>query len=143
MALFGFVGYVFYKLDCEPAPLILGFILGPLMEENLRRAMIVSHGDPTVFVTAADQPDAARDGGVAAAARGAAGIPQDARGGVHGGVESVLCIEDSRPLIPAQAGIQGQRTGSPLSRGDERSNYLRSTVGGTSVIRRAPRWKVT
>src|SRR6185295_5010727 len=51
MALFGFLGYVFYKLDCEPAPLILGFILGPLMEENLRRAMIVSHGDPSVFVT--------------------------------------------------------------------------------------------
>src|SRR5438876_2597551 len=51
MALFGFVGFVFYKLDCEPAPLILGFILGPLMEENLRRALIVSHGDPTVFLT--------------------------------------------------------------------------------------------
>jgi len=51
MALFGFLGYVFYKLDCEPAPLILGFILGPLMEENLRRALIVSNGDPTVFIT--------------------------------------------------------------------------------------------
>jgi len=51
MALFGLLGYLFYKLDCEPAPLILGFILGPLMEENLRRALIVSHGDPTVFVT--------------------------------------------------------------------------------------------
>jgi TctA family transporter len=51
MALFGFIGYVFYKLDCEPAPLMLGFILGPLMEEYLRRALIVSHGDPTVFVT--------------------------------------------------------------------------------------------
>jgi len=50
MALFGFLGYVFYKLDCEPAPLILGFILGPLMEENLRRALIVSNGDPMVFV---------------------------------------------------------------------------------------------
>ena len=50
MALFGLLGYLFYKLDCEPAPLILGFILGPLMEENLRRALIVSHGDPLVFV---------------------------------------------------------------------------------------------
>jgi putative tricarboxylic transport membrane protein len=50
MALFGFLGYLFYKLDCEPAPLILGFILGPLMEENLRRALIVSQGDPMVFV---------------------------------------------------------------------------------------------
>ncbi len=51
MALFGLLGYLFYKLDCEPAPLILGFILGPLMEENLRRALIVSHGDPLVFVS--------------------------------------------------------------------------------------------
>jgi putative tricarboxylic transport membrane protein len=45
------LGSLFHKIDCEPAPLILGFILGPLMEENLRRALIVSHGDPTVFVT--------------------------------------------------------------------------------------------
>jgi TctA family transporter len=48
---FGFLGYVFAKLECEPAPLILGFVLGPLMEENLRRAMLLSRGDPTVFVT--------------------------------------------------------------------------------------------
>jgi TctA family transporter len=39
------------KLECEPAPMILGFILGPLMEENLRRAMLLSRGDPTVFLT--------------------------------------------------------------------------------------------
>src|SRR5215510_1287592 len=51
MALFGLLGYVFYKLECEPAPLILGFILGPMMEENLRRALIVSQGDPMVFVS--------------------------------------------------------------------------------------------
>ncbi len=50
-AAFGIVGYVFYKLECEPAPLILGFILGPMMEENLRRAMLLSRGDPTVFFT--------------------------------------------------------------------------------------------
>ena len=49
-ALFGLMGYVFYKLGCEPAPLILGFILGPLMEENLRRALLLSRGDPLVFV---------------------------------------------------------------------------------------------
>jgi TctA family transporter len=48
---FAVVGYVFYKLRCEPAPLLLGFILGPMMEENLRRAMLLSRGDPTVFVT--------------------------------------------------------------------------------------------
>ena len=48
---FGFIGYLFVKLECEPAPLLLGFILGPMMEENLRRAMLLSRGDATVFVT--------------------------------------------------------------------------------------------
>jgi TctA family transporter len=49
-AMFGIVGYVFVKLECEPAPLILGFILGPLMEENLRRAMLLSRGSPMTFI---------------------------------------------------------------------------------------------
>jgi TctA family transporter len=48
---FGLMGYVFLKLKCEPAPLILAFVLGPLMEENLRRALLISRGDPTVFLT--------------------------------------------------------------------------------------------
>jgi TctA family transporter len=48
---FGFMGYIFAKLKCEPAPLILAFVLGPLMEENLRRALLISRGDPTVFFT--------------------------------------------------------------------------------------------
>ena len=39
------------KLEFEPAPLILGYVLGPLMEENFRRAMLISRGDPTVFFT--------------------------------------------------------------------------------------------
>jgi putative tricarboxylic transport membrane protein len=47
----GILGYVFMKLGCEPAPLMLGFILGPMMEENLRRTMLLSLGDPTVFFT--------------------------------------------------------------------------------------------
>jgi TctA family transporter len=51
MAIFGLIGYVCVKLECEPAPMILGFILGPLMEENLRRAMLLSRGDPMTFVT--------------------------------------------------------------------------------------------
>ncbi len=51
MAVFGLFGYLAVKLECEPAPLILGFILGPLMEEHLRRAMLLSRGDPTVFFT--------------------------------------------------------------------------------------------
>ena len=51
VAIFGFVGYMFVKLGCEPAPLLLGFILGPMMEENLRRALLLSRGDWSVFVT--------------------------------------------------------------------------------------------
>jgi len=51
MAVFGLLGYVFAKLECEPAPMLLGFILGPMMEEYLRRAMLLSRGDPTVFFT--------------------------------------------------------------------------------------------
>ncbi len=51
MALFGLLGYICVKLDCEPAPMILGFILGPLMEEHLRRAMLLARGDATMFLT--------------------------------------------------------------------------------------------
>ncbi len=51
VAFFGLLGYVISKLRCEPAPLLLGFVLGPLLEENLRRAMILSRGDPATFVT--------------------------------------------------------------------------------------------
>jgi TctA family transporter len=50
-AIMGIVGYILAKLECEPAPLILGYVLGPLMEENLRRALLISRGDPTVFFT--------------------------------------------------------------------------------------------
>ena len=50
-AAFGLVGVLFVKLEFEPAPLLLGFVLGPMMEENLRRALLLSRGDPTVFVT--------------------------------------------------------------------------------------------
>src|SRR5262249_3204031 len=49
-AFFGALGYVFTRLECEAAPLILGFVLGPLMEENLRRAMRISSGDPAIFL---------------------------------------------------------------------------------------------
>jgi TctA family transporter len=51
VAFFGLIGYVLVKLRCEPAPLLLGFVLGPLLEENLRRAMILARGDLTTFVT--------------------------------------------------------------------------------------------
>jgi TctA family transporter len=45
------VAYVLLKLECEPAPLILGFILGPMMEENMRRTMMINFGDVSVFFT--------------------------------------------------------------------------------------------
>ncbi len=45
------LGYLFAKLDCETAPLLLGFVLGPMMEESLRRALLVSRGDPSILVT--------------------------------------------------------------------------------------------
>ncbi len=51
VALFGLIGYIFIKLGCEPAPLLLGLILGPMMEEYLRRALLISRGDWSVFVT--------------------------------------------------------------------------------------------
>ena len=51
MAVFGVIGYLLRKLDCEPAPLMLGLVLGPLLEENFRRALVLSGGDPSVFLT--------------------------------------------------------------------------------------------
>lgn len=51
LAVFGVIGYIFIKLGAEPAPLLLGYILGPIMEENLRRALVLSHGNWSEFVT--------------------------------------------------------------------------------------------
>jgi len=50
MAVFGVVGYGLTKLDCEPAPLLLGFVLGPMLEEYLRRAMLLADGNPLTFI---------------------------------------------------------------------------------------------
>jgi putative tricarboxylic transport membrane protein len=49
--LFGMVGYWLVKHDFEPAPMLLGFVLGPMLEENLRRAMLIARGDPSTFIT--------------------------------------------------------------------------------------------
>src|SRR3546814_179774 len=49
MGLFGLFGYICAKLDAEPAPMLLGFIIGPMMEEYLRRALLLSHSNPLVF----------------------------------------------------------------------------------------------
>jgi TctA family transporter len=51
LVVFAGVGYVLLKFGCEPAPLILGLVLGPMMEEYLRRALLISLGDPTVLIT--------------------------------------------------------------------------------------------
>src|SRR6058998_2632211 len=48
---FGLIGYFFIKIGVEPAPFVLGFVLGPMLEENLRRAMLIARGDATVFFT--------------------------------------------------------------------------------------------
>ena len=76
MAVFGVLGYVLAKLDCEPAPLLLGYILGPLMEEYLRRAMTLSRGDPTIFL---QRPISAAMLGVALLAIVAAVLPAVSR----------------------------------------------------------------
>jgi putative tricarboxylic transport membrane protein len=49
-AIFALFGFILVRFGCEPAPLVLGFILGPLMEENLRRSLVLSRGDPMIFV---------------------------------------------------------------------------------------------
>jgi TctA family transporter len=48
--LFGFIGYVLIKHRCEPAPLLIGFVLGPMLEEYLRRTLVLSRGNPAVFI---------------------------------------------------------------------------------------------
>ena len=50
-AFFGIIGLLWLRVEAQPAPMLLGFVLGPLMEENLRRALLISRGDPSVFVT--------------------------------------------------------------------------------------------
>ena len=78
LALFGLAGYVLAKLGCEPAPLLLGFILGPMLEENLRQAMLKSRGDPFGVFYRADQCDHAGAGGGLDGRGAAAGVAQEA-----------------------------------------------------------------
>ncbi len=84
MLIFSLLGVFFYKVGAEPAPFILGFVLGPLMEENFRRAMYISRGDPLVFV---ERPISALLLLLVAAAAGApraAGREAEARGSLQG-----------------------------------------------------------
>ena len=82
-AVFGLVGYWLVKHDFEPAPMLLGFVLGPLMEENLRRAMLIARGDLDRVPDPADLGRAARAVDDPAGHRGAADDPQEARRGVR------------------------------------------------------------
>ena len=99
-ALFGVLGYLFFKLDCEPAPLLLGFILGPMMEENLRRALLLSRGDPTVFVTRPMSRGHAAIAVAPAADHRGAVDPQEARGGVPGRRRLDARMPDETARIP-------------------------------------------
>jgi TctA family transporter len=83
VALFGLLGYLLTKLRCEPAPLLLGFVLGPLLEENLRRAMILSRGEYLRDETDQRQPapHRARRARHRLSSRG----QEEARGGVRRG----------------------------------------------------------
>ena len=82
--LFSAFGYLLVKFGCEPAPLVLGFILGPLMEENLRRSMVLSRGDPTIFFTRPISLVLARACRRPRRARRRAADQRDARKGVSG-----------------------------------------------------------
>ena len=83
LVLFGFVGYMFIKWRCEPAPLLLAFVLGPLIEENLRRAMQISYGDPKIFFTRPISATLLLAGARPAGAGAAAGLQAHARGRVR------------------------------------------------------------
>jgi len=74
---FGFLGYVFLKIGCPPAPMLIGFVLGPMMEEHLRRAMLLSRGDPMVFL---ERPISATLLGLALVAVLAMALPSIRRG---------------------------------------------------------------
>jgi hypothetical protein len=87
------VGYVLLKLDCEPVTMVLGFILGPMMEENLRRAMMISFGDPTVVDQAADLRRLPVGRAGAARRNCAASVARQARRGDAGVVKDVRLIE--------------------------------------------------
>ena len=77
MALFGLVGYLLPKIGCEPAPLILGFILAPMLEENFRRSLIVSRGSWSIFL---DEPICAGFLALSRAADGRVLLPGIRRG---------------------------------------------------------------
>ena len=97
MALFGLCGYIFKKLDAEPAPMLLAFILGPMMEEFLRRAMLLSKGDPVILIT---RPISAVMLAMAAGLYPAGAVPcrQQEKGGSIPGGANVVATARQRSL---------------------------------------------
>ena len=99
IAIFGLLGYVLIRVGCEPVPLLLGFVLGPLLEDNLRRAMTISRGDPTVFVTRPLSPHPPADRRRHSGRRRAPGHPASTRRGLRrGGLRLSLASRD--PSFP-------------------------------------------
>ena len=142
IAVFGVVGYVLVKLGCEPAPLLLGFVLGPLLEEHLRRAMILSRGDPMIFV---EPPDLGRRCSALAAARDrrrrAALGPEEARRGLRrGGLTGrAPCCTAATPAALARALRLGDRRLRRARRRARRDagRWPRSTCRWSSACRAA------
>ena len=117
VAFFGLLGYVLVKLRCEPAPLLLGFVLGPLLEENLRRAMILSRGDPTTFVTRPISAGLLLHRACRAGRRLPAGGQEEARRGVRRGELARISSEShaaacprARPPIRAPVSASNRKT---------------------------------
>ena len=84
MIAFGVIGYFMRKLGYEPAPLVLAFVLGPMLENNLRKSLILSQGDLWTFVQAPDLGGLPGAGGGAAGRPAAAVAAQEARTGGAG-----------------------------------------------------------
>ena len=91
IALFGVLGYLFMKLDCEPTPLLMGFLLGPMMEVYMRRAMLLSRGDPMGVPGKAAVPDVPSDRGPAPAVRHPTQCQQGTGNGVPGVIARGRC----------------------------------------------------
>ena len=107
MALFGVLGYLFAKLECETAPMLLAMILGPLMEEHLRRALHPLPRRSDDLPEPPDQPGDSPGHRRRAGDRGAACHPGQARGGLQGGLTAqgrFQCSRRGKPGFP-----QGKR----------------------------------
>ena len=98
-AMFGVVGYFFIAYRCEPAPLLLGFVLGPRLEENLRSSMLISGGDPMIFVNRPISLGLFLATLGTAGAGGAAVLPQDARGSVVAPFAGAAPLSASADLV--------------------------------------------